>query len=121
MSWVYYLYLQSIEIDTNMIRFLKHMKDDCWEAKIEISYGCIELVGIADRSYYDLTQQSKLARTAMVASRKLNHVIKVDVIEVKPRKTLWKNCRDKLAAISGYPEGFSKEEKEVLTADIRAK
>lgn len=123
-----YLFLESIGIETRLVRFRQHMKDemahyaaDCWDAEIEMSYGWIECVGIADRSCYDLTQHSKAAKTEMVAARKLDHVITVEVIEIKPNKAwMGKNCRDKLQVISGYLEGLTEEEKQVFKTDIES-
>ncbi|WFD00536.1 glycine--tRNA ligase [Malassezia yamatoensis] len=68
-----YLYLESIGIDTNRLRFRQHMENemahyasDCWDAELKTSYGWIECVGCADRSAYDLTMHSNRTKRDLV-------------------------------------------------------
>ncbi|WUR04312.1 glycine-tRNA ligase (GARS1) [Vairimorpha necatrix] len=73
-----YLFLEKIGIDTKLIRFRQHKKDemahyakDCWDCEIFSSYGWIECVGIADRSAYDLTCHSKATGIDLSFSEKI--------------------------------------------------
>ena len=79
-----YLFLVSIGIDKNRLRFRQHMGNemahyakDCWDAEILMSYGWIECVGHADRSCYDLQQHAKATRVKLVASKPLAEPKKV--------------------------------------------
>jgi glycyl-tRNA synthetase len=67
----------SIGIDRDRIRFRQHLRTemahyarDCWDMEVATSYGWIEMVGIADRSAYDLSQHSKGSGTELYAVRK---------------------------------------------------
>jgi glycyl-tRNA synthetase len=59
-------FLLEIGIDENKLRFRQHKDDekahyaiDCWDAEVLTSYGWIEIVGIADRTDYDLKNHMK--------------------------------------------------------------
>jgi glycyl-tRNA synthetase len=67
----------SIGIDRDRVRFRQHLRSemahyarDCWDMEVLTSYGWIEMVGIADRSAYDLSQHSKGSGTELYAVRK---------------------------------------------------
>jgi glycyl-tRNA synthetase len=54
-------FLVEIGMDPSKLRFRQHLEDemahyaaDCWDAEAELGYGWIEIVGIADRTCYDL-------------------------------------------------------------------
>ncbi|WP_290597989.1 MULTISPECIES: glycine--tRNA ligase [unclassified Archaeoglobus] len=58
-------FLLEIGIKDDKLRFRQHKDDerahyatDCWDAEVETSYGWIEVVGIADRTDYDLRRHS---------------------------------------------------------------
>lgn len=79
-----YLFLVSIGIDKNRLRFRQHMGNemahyaqDCWDAEILMSYGWVECVGHADRSCYDLQQHAKATKVKLVASKPLPEPKKV--------------------------------------------
>lgn len=61
---------------------------DCWDAECLTSYGWIECVGCADRSAYDLTQHTKATGVKLVAEKKLDAPIVVDVTEAVPNKAI---------------------------------
>ncbi|RLI73645.1 glycine--tRNA ligase [Archaeoglobales archaeon] len=59
-------FLLKIGIDDKKLRFRQHKDDerahyavDCWDAEVLTSYGWIEVVGIADRTDYDLRRHSQ--------------------------------------------------------------
>jgi len=75
------------------IRFRQHLKNemahysqDCWDAEILTSYGWVEVVGIADRSAYDLTRHAQFSKKDLVAARKYTQAVEVQVIDVKLQK-----------------------------------
>ncbi|MDG6225781.1 MAG: glycine--tRNA ligase [Candidatus Thermoplasmatota archaeon] len=51
---------------------MAHYARDCWDLEISTSYGWVEMVGIADRSAYDLTQHSKGSGTDLSAFRRFD-------------------------------------------------
>ena len=77
------------------IRFRQHLADemahystDCWDAEIITSYGWVEVVGIADRSAFDLTAHSKFSKKDLVAARKFTQAKEVQVLEAKLQKQI---------------------------------
>ena len=59
-------FLTSLGIPNSAIRFRQHQEtekahyaNDCWDLEVYTSHGWIEVVGVADRSNYDLSQHSK--------------------------------------------------------------
>ena len=61
-------FLLTIGIKDEKLRFRQHKDDerahyatDCWDAEVLTSFGWIEIVGIADRTNYDLSRHSKLS------------------------------------------------------------
>ena len=84
-----YLYLVKVGLDASRIRFrqhraneMAHYASDCWDAEALVSYGWIEIVGIADRAAYDLTVHSKASRVDLVAHDKLETPIEINVVDV---------------------------------------
>ncbi|MCK4717896.1 MAG: glycine--tRNA ligase, partial [Thermoplasmata archaeon] len=56
-------FLVDVGVDPTRLRFRQHLQDemahyaaDCWDAEALLSYGWTELVGVADRGSYDLSQ-----------------------------------------------------------------
>jgi glycyl-tRNA synthetase len=54
-------FLIDVGVDISKLRFRQHLENemahyaaDCWDAEAEIGYGWVEIVGIADRTCYDL-------------------------------------------------------------------
>ncbi|TDA30147.1 MAG: glycine--tRNA ligase [Archaeoglobi archaeon] len=61
-------FLLAIGIKDEKLRFRQHKDDerahyatDCWDAEALTSYGWIEIVGIADRTDYDLSRHAKFS------------------------------------------------------------
>lgn len=90
-----YMFLTQIGVDSEKLRFRQHRSNemahyasDCWDAEALTHYGWIEIVGIADRSCYDLTMHSKMSGIDLVAHRKLPEPVKSSVIEADINKAL---------------------------------
>ena len=88
-----FLFLQSVGIAAEGIRFRQHRSDemahyakDCWDAEVETSYGWIEIAGHADRSCFDLTRHAKRTKTELVAARLLPEPRQVKFVKVLPNK-----------------------------------
>lgn len=66
-------FLKTVGIDPKKLRFRQHLKDemahyaiDCWDAEIETErFGWVEIVGIADRTDYDLRAHSRVSKTEL--------------------------------------------------------
>ena len=100
-----YLYLIKVGLDPLRIRFrqhraneMAHYASDCWDAEADVSYGWIEIVGIADRAAYDLTVHSKASKVDLVAHDKLETPIETDVVEVVVDKSKFGKTFKKEAA-----------------------
>ncbi|MEM0022311.1 MAG: glycine--tRNA ligase [Archaeoglobaceae archaeon] len=62
-------FLLAIGVKDEKLRFRQHKDDerahyatDCWDAEALTNFGWIEIVGIADRTDYDLSRHSKFSR-----------------------------------------------------------
>ncbi|TNJ30261.1 Glycyl-tRNA synthetase [Giardia muris] len=69
-----YLFLKEIGLDTRRLRFrqhlpqqLAHYASDCWDCDCLLSCGWTEIVGLADRSAYDLKVHSEASGADLTA------------------------------------------------------
>ncbi|KAL0248935.1 hypothetical protein GEMRC1_004169 [Eukaryota sp. GEM-RC1] len=76
------LFLESLGINPEKIRFRQHLKsqmahyaEDCWDAEVLLSSGWTEIVGIADRSCYDLKCHSEASKTDLSVTKDLEKPI----------------------------------------------
>ncbi|KAG2370778.1 hypothetical protein C9374_003246 [Naegleria lovaniensis] len=75
------------------IRFRQHLANemahyarDCWDCELLTSYGWIEVVGIANRSCYDLERHSEHSKNELVAYETFDKPIIEEYIAVEPVK-----------------------------------
>jgi len=88
--WLSYEIMTSIGIPKEKIRFRQHhtderafYSDDTWDLEVETnSFGWVEMVGISDRTNYDLTQHAKYSKTELTVRTEDGKVFTPDVIEV---------------------------------------
>ncbi|MDP6156254.1 MAG: glycine--tRNA ligase [Candidatus Thermoplasmatota archaeon] len=82
-------------LDPNRMRFrqheaheMAHYAKDCWDAEALTDFGWVEIVGIADRSCYDLEQHMKHSGVDLRAMRQLAEpkMVKVRKIEADMKK-----------------------------------
>lgn len=86
------LFLQRVGVAPEMLRFRQHKKDemahyamDCWDAEVSTSrFGWVEVVGIADRTDYDLTAHSRVSKTELSIYREYPEPKMVTQFVVKP-------------------------------------
>lgn len=112
------LFLLKCGIKPNKLRFRQHLKhemahyaSDCWDAEIEMSYGWIECVGIADRSAYDLQVHSQKSNTELTAYQVYDQpqeIIQHEIILNK--RVLGKRFGDNSAMIFDYINKLSQEQ-----------
>lgn len=121
-----YLFLQSVGIAKEGIRFRQHRSDemahyakDCWDAEVETSYGWIEIAGHADRSCYDLSRHAKRTKTELVASRQLPEARQIKFVKVIPnKKEIGKVFKGDSKPINDVIEELTEEEKAKLKNDF---
>jgi len=90
--YVTYDFLTSAGIDPSKLRFRQHLKTemahyacDCWDAETLISFGWTEIVGIADRGCWDLSQHMKFSKTDLTAFRRYDEPKDVERDVVRPK------------------------------------
>ena len=121
-----YLFLVKVGVNKNNIRFRQHKADemahyasDCWDAEIELSYGWLECVGIADRACYDLTRHATCSKTLLQAGRRLTKARNVKILNLVPNKSkIGKDLKQSSKALLAYLEGLTEEDKEKLKNEI---
>ncbi|MDO9517533.1 MAG: glycine--tRNA ligase [Methanosarcinaceae archaeon] len=85
-------FLQRVGISPEHLRFRQHKKDemahyaiDCWDAEIETDrFGWIEVVGIADRTDFDLNAHAKTSKTELSVYIEYDEPKMVTSFVVKP-------------------------------------
>jgi glycyl-tRNA synthetase len=85
-------FLQRIGITADKLRFRQHQKDemahyaiDCWDAEIETDrFDWVEVVGIADRTDYDLKAHAAVSKTELSIYREYSEPKMVTQFVVKP-------------------------------------
>ena len=121
-----YLFLVKCGINKNNIRFRQHKKDemahyasDCWDGEIELSYGWMECVGIADRACFDLTRHAQCSKTLLQAARRLAQPKQVKILNLVPNKLkIGKELKQFSKNLLGYLENFKEDEKEKLKGQL---
>ncbi|MDG6243437.1 MAG: glycine--tRNA ligase [Methanolobus sp.] len=85
-------FLQRIGIAADKLRFRQHKKDemahyaiDCWDAEIETErFAWVEVVGIADRTDYDLKAHAAVSKTELSIYKEYSEPRMVTRFVVKP-------------------------------------
>ncbi len=79
-------------IKDEKLRFRQHKDDerahyavDCWDAEVLLSYGWIEVVGIADRSDYDLSRHTMFSKEDLSVFVPYEEPIKIKKRKVVPK------------------------------------
>jgi glycyl-tRNA synthetase len=115
------LFLQRIGISPAKLRFRQHKKDemahyaiDCWDAEIETDrFGWIEVVGIADRTDYDVNAHSKMSKTELAVYVEYDEPRMVTSFVVKPNMgKLGPVFKGKAKAVAEALKALSQEELE---------
>ncbi len=117
-------FLMDTGIDEKKLRFREHLRDemahyadDCWDAEVLLSYGWTEMVGIADRTDYDLRRHMEHSGDKLGAMRRYSEPREIEAVEVLPdfRKLgpLFKGDAKKVA------EALKSMNAEALKGDVR--
>lgn len=92
---VTYEFALGIGIPKEHMRFREHLQTemahyarDCWDLEVYTSYGWVEMVGIADRSAYDLMQHKKGSGQDLTAMRRYDEPVlkKLTSVDVDMKK-----------------------------------
>lgn len=91
-----YQYLVRVGVSPEKLRFRQHMKDemahyaaDCWDAEIlSERFGWVEVVGIADRTDYDLKAHARQSETELTVYVPYDKPKKIERFAVKPNMGL---------------------------------
>lgn len=114
-------FLQRIGIAADKLRFRQHKKDemahyaiDCWDAEIQTErFGWVEVVGIADRTDYDLMAHAKVSKTELSIYREYSEPKIVAQFVVKPDMgKLGPLFKGKAKAVAEELKSLSREELE---------
>ncbi len=84
--------LVQVGVDPERLRFRQHESDemahyasDCWDAEALLETGWVELVGIADRSAYDLAQHQEATGKDMTFLDEYDQPVEKFVRELEPK------------------------------------
>ena len=85
-------FMEDLGIPENVIRFRQHMKTemahyaiDCWDVEIHTDrYGWVEVIGIADRSDFDLKSHSQHSREDLSVFMEYDEPQTITKLTVKP-------------------------------------
>ncbi|WP_456468724.1 glycine--tRNA ligase [Archaeoglobus sp.] len=126
-------FLLEIGINEDKLRFRQHKDDerahyatDCWDAEVETSYGWIEVVGIADRTDYDLKRHSEYSGEDLTIFVPYTQPVKVKRRRLVPKMNkigpTFKEKAKKIAeAISTFNVNSDADEIEIVVDGERIK
>jgi glycyl-tRNA synthetase len=112
-------YLVRVGVSPDKLRFRQHMKDemahyaaDCWDAEIlSERFGWVEVVGIADRTDYDLKAHAKQSENELTVYVPYEKPKKVERFSVKPDMgVLGPRFKGKAGKIAGALKALKPEE-----------
>ena len=123
-------FLSLVGLDPNKLRFRKHQPsemahyaNECWDAEALTSFNWLEIVGIADRSAYDLKAHITTTGQELTAYVPFDEPIERDVetikVDMKSLGPLFKGAAGKVkAALEATPVGQIKGQETVkVTVD----
>ncbi len=104
--------LLRLGIDEKKLRFRQHLCNemahyamDCWDAEVLLSYGWIEITGIADRGCWDLSRHAEFSGVDLTHFKKFNEPKEMDIDKVKAKhKALGPKFKDKAKRIAELME-----------------
>ena len=112
-------FLTKVGINPAKLRFRQHLKDemahyaiDCWDAEIETDrFGWVEIVGIADRTDYDLKAHARVSKTELYVYVEYDEPKMVTRFAVKPNMgKLGPIFKGKAKAVADALKQLSEEE-----------
>ncbi|KAL0236191.1 hypothetical protein GEMRC1_002773 [Eukaryota sp. GEM-RC1] len=112
------VFLEVLGINPEKIRFRQHLSsqmahyaEDCWDAEVLLSSGWTEIVGIADRSCYDLKCHSEASKTDLSVTKDLEKPIIKNFFSFEfNKKVAGKKFKKDLVLLQQYFESKTEEE-----------
>jgi len=103
-------FLKKVGLDLNKIRFRKHQPNEmahyaneCWDAEALTSYNWLEIIGIANRSAYDLKAHIKNTKQELTAYIPYDQPVERDVevikVDMKALGPIFKGNSGKVKAV----------------------
>ena len=84
--------LERLGIDPKRLRFRQHLADemahyaaDCWDAEVLLSYGWIEITGIADRGCWDLSRHAEFSGQDLTHFIRFDEPVEMEVERIKAK------------------------------------
>ncbi|MCL2148478.1 MAG: glycine--tRNA ligase [Methanomassiliicoccaceae archaeon] len=84
--------LVRVGVDPARLRFRQHLRDemahyamDCWDAEVLLSFGWVEVTGIADRGCWDLSRHAEFSGTPLTHFRMFNEPREMEVERVRAK------------------------------------
>ncbi|MCL2032671.1 MAG: glycine--tRNA ligase [Methanomassiliicoccaceae archaeon] len=84
--------LVRLGVDAGRLRFRQHLRDemahyamDCWDAEVLLSFGWIEVTGIADRGCWDLSRHAEFSGTELTHFKKFDEPKEMEIEKVKAK------------------------------------
>jgi len=112
-----HLFLTGVGIKPENLRFRQHKKEemahyaaDCWDAETLLDLGWVELVGIADRTDYDLKSHAKKSGVDMGVFVRYSKPKVVERLHIKPKMdVLGPKFKDRAAKVADALMGLRPE------------
>jgi glycyl-tRNA synthetase len=114
-----YQFLLAVGVSPERLRFRQHKADemahyaaDCWDAEVLLDrLGWIEIVGIADRTDYDLKAHTAQSKVNLTVFMNYDQPVKREKLVVKPdMKALGPRFKGKAKAVADALKALSPEE-----------
>ncbi|MCL1978897.1 MAG: glycine--tRNA ligase [Methanomassiliicoccaceae archaeon] len=104
--------LTRLGIDPKRLRFRQHLRDemahyamDCWDAEVLLSYGWIEVTGVADRGCWDLSRHAEFSGTELTHFKKFDEPKEMEIDKIKAKhKALGPKFKERAKAIAEMME-----------------
>ena len=117
-------FLVRLGVDPKRLRFRQHLRDemahyamDCWDAEVLLSFGWIEVTGIADRGCWDLSRHAEFSGTELTHFKKFDEPKEVETDRIRAKhKVLGPKFKDKAKAIAEMME--AKHPSEIKDGDL---
>jgi glycyl-tRNA synthetase len=122
-----YNFLTRAGLDPERIRFRQHLDtemahyaSECWDAEALLSYGWIEIVGIADRTCYDLERHIEHSKQDLTAFKTFDEARTVEKKVVMPNMdVLGPRYKKDAGKIKQILEEFNPDEIDNIDSSIR--
>lgn len=122
-------FLLDVGVDPDRLRFRQHLQDemahyaaDCWDAEALTSFGWVEVVGVADRTCYDLEGHIKHSKQDLTAFERFEEAIEEEKRKVVAKSEIlgpkFKKDAGKIKAALEEMDGDELEGKDSVTLNI---